>query len=129
MPVTPSITFDFDGNLFRGQDGRILQDYLDEATEAVANQALANVHLFLNTFIVNPTPYYETQIIKERALGSIVIHDRGIIYGPWLEGTGSKNRPRPGFPGYHSFELAHEQTEGEAGRIAQSVLRRYLGRL
>lgn len=129
MPITPSITFDFDGALFRGEEGAIIQEYIRDATDEIASQALANVHMYLNSSIQNPTPYYETQIIKERAMDTVIVHDRGIIYGPWLEGTGSKNRPRPGFPGYHSFRRARQQTGAEAGRIAQAVLRRYLGRM
>lgn len=130
MPVTPSISFSFDGALFHvGREAKIIRDFMDSAVDEVSQQAFANVHMFLDLQIVDPTPYYETQIIKERALGDIVIHDRGIIYGPWLEGDGSKNRPRPGFPGYHSFRKANQKTDSEAGRIVQAVLRRYIERM
>jgi hypothetical protein len=52
------------------------------------------------------------------------VHDDGVIYGPWLEGTGSRNAPVTRFPGYGSFRRASQQLDREIGGIADRILTR-----
>jgi hypothetical protein len=47
-------------------------------------------------------------------------------YGPWLEGTGSRNYPNTRFHGYHSFRLAGQQLDGLAEGIAEDALQPYI---
>jgi hypothetical protein len=63
-----------------------------DARDEVGKQALADWHGFLDTSIRHPTPYYETQPVMQERGGAAVVHDRGIVYGPWLEGVGSRNK-------------------------------------
>jgi hypothetical protein len=49
-------------------------------------------------------------------------------YGPWLEGTGSRNETTR-FKGYHSFRLACQQLDGMAQDIAEAAFAPYLGRM
>ena len=82
----------------------------------------------LDTSIRHPTPYYETQInIRDQGDASVV-NDRGIVYGPWLEGTGSRNRTTR-FKGYASFRRATATLQGQVPRLVQVVLRRYLAKM
>lgn len=117
------------GPLF--QADRVAQesdDFMHDAVAEVAHQGLADVHLFLNRQIKHPTPYYETQITTERAAADrVIVHDRGIVYGPWLEGTGSRNETTR-FKGYASFRKATQELERKAGQLVEHVLRRYLSR-
>ena len=46
-------------------------------------------------------------------------------YGPWLEGTGSRNETTR-FKGYHSFRLAAQQLDGIAQGIAEDAFKPYL---
>jgi hypothetical protein len=46
-------------------------------------------------------------------------------YGPWLEGTGSRNETTR-FKGYHSFRLAGQVLDGLAEAIAEEALQPYL---
>lgn len=127
--ATPMISVSTRGPVFtNGQEAAIVRQFLEEAQDEVGAQALSNVQTILNVSIRNPTPYYETQIIKERAMNDVVVHDRGIIYGPWLEGTGSRNATTS-FKGYHAFRNAAQVTRGEVGRIVLAVMRRYIGRM
>jgi hypothetical protein len=71
---------------------------------------MAHVQRTLDDRIVHPTPYYETQITMVKVPEGKVIHDRGVIYGPWLEGTGERNKTTS-FKGYHAFELARRDLE------------------
>ena len=46
------------------------------------------------------------------------VHDSGIIYGPWLEGVGSRNYPVTRFKGYSTFRKVAQ----EIGRKAPQLL-------
>jgi hypothetical protein len=116
------------GPLFDGRAQAAVGAFLDEAKQEVGNQGLSDVHHNLNTSIRHPTPYYETQILVERQANDVVVHDRGIVYGPWLEGVGSRNRTTR-FKGYFSFRRAKQGLEPKVPGIAERVLQRYLGRM
>jgi len=53
-----------------------------------------------------------------------LIHDNEVVYGPWLEGTGSRNAPRTSFKGYASFRKTADQLEKEASNILQRHVKR-----
>lgn len=59
-----------------------------------------------------------------------VITDGGVVYGPWLEGTSSRNKTTS-FKGYHSFKKTRDwlrvQSKAMSGKFAEQITRR-LGR-
>jgi hypothetical protein len=124
-----SVDVDTSGPLFRG---RYAQARAAAACrrigEEVADRGLSNVQRNLDTSIRNPTPYYETQITVQNLGDRWVVHDRGIVYGPWLEGTGSRNRTTR-FKGYHSFARATAELHGQAQFIADHVIVRLTAEL
>jgi hypothetical protein len=116
------------GPVFDGRAKGALLIILEQAKWEVGMAALSQVHLLLDQSIRNPTPYYETQITIDRQRDDVVVHDRGIIYGPWLEGTGSRNRTTR-FKGYASFRRATQHTRGLVPAIVGRVVRRNLSRM
>jgi hypothetical protein len=122
------VDVDTHGPLFDGRAQAAVHAFLDEAKQEVAQQGLADVHQLLDLSIRNPTPYYETQILTERVGADWVVHDRGIVYGPWLEGVGSRNKTTR-FKGYWSFRRVTTVLRMKAHGIAERVLHRYLGRM
>jgi len=56
------------------------------------------------------------------------IHDSNVIYGPWLEGVGSRNSSTR-FRGYSMFRNARQQLDREAGRMLQHRIDQAVGRL
>lgn len=139
------ITVDIDtsGPVFDGRWSGIIHDYQEAATWEVGQQAYADVHGILDASIRNPTPYYETQITQQRGgieglegvesdVTPVVVHDRGVIYGHWLEGDGSRNAPVTSFRGYGAFgktARALNLANGQTVQLAEAVLQRYLPRL
>ena len=119
---------EINGPVFNGHATRVVGEFLDEAKDKVGQQGYADVHLLLDRSLKNPTPYYETQITVERQAADVVVHDSGVIYGPWLEGVGSRNETTR-FKGYASFRRAAQQLQRQAPAIAERVLPRYLGRM
>lgn len=122
------VTIDFHGPFFSGRFPGLVADIVEEAQERVADAVLERVQYHLNAQIVHPTPYYETQIIHQRSGRYEVVHDRGIVYGPWLEGTSRRNQ-RSRFKGYASFRKARQDVERQVPVIVNQVVARNMGRL
>ena len=123
------IKVDFVGRFDALKASRELDHMYAEMLTDVAAHASAEVHAILNAKIKHPTPYYETQITTERQANDLVIHDRGVIYGPWLEGVGSRNFPVTRFKGYHAFRDAEAKVRGQLDQILERIMRKYLERL
>lgn len=99
-----------------------------EARQEVGQQGLANVHKLLDAQIKHPTPYYETQPTLQERAGAAIVHDRGVIYGPWLEGTSRRNQTTR-FKGYASFRKATQELDGQVPRLTAHVATRAAARL
>ena len=56
------------------------------------------------------------------------IHDSGVIYGPWLEGVGSRNQTTR-FKGYHMFRQAKGELERKIPAIVNRRVAQAVGRL
>jgi hypothetical protein len=119
----------FSGPIF---DGRMEAEWprvMSDVADRLSGQAMSNVMANLNASIRHPTPYYETQIHAEN-IGATErsVNDRGVIYGHWLEGDGSRNSPVTRFPGYASFRRAKQALDGQTEGIAEAVLAPHLER-
>lgn len=106
----------------------VLDDISREIQVEIGRAAFVEVHSNLNARIRHPTPYYETQIVQQRLGSDEVVHDRGIVYGPWLEGTSRRNSTTR-FKGYFSFRRARQTVQLRASDIAGHVVARNMNRL
>lgn len=122
-----NITITLSGPLFANAPSATIAAMLREMQYQVAAQALADVHQNLDRSLQHPTPYYETQIMVQDRVDTWVVHDRGIVYGPWLE-SGARSRPSR-FRGYASFRRATATAAQKAPAIVAKVARDFLGRL
>jgi hypothetical protein len=116
------------GPLFNGLAKKAARDFTREASLEIAKEGQSMWIAQLNRSMKNPTGYYTSQIQINRAGNSNTVHDNDVIYGPWLEGTGSRNRTTR-FKGYHSMRKVNQKLDRKASRIAERVLRRYLPRM
>lgn len=81
---------------------------------------------FIRTFR-NPTGYYESRVEADRVSNELaIIHDNDVVYGPWLEGVGSRNYPVTRFKGYHNWRRVTQMLEKAAGPIAEKVIDQHL---
>lgn len=123
------VTVTTSGPLFDGQAQGVMDAIVDESAHVVAAFALERVHYRLDRSIRHPTPYYETQITQQRAgLGEEIVHDRGIVYGPWLEGVGRRNATTR-FKGYAAFRTATGQVQEKAVELVEGVITRHITQL
>jgi hypothetical protein len=122
------IDVDLSGPMFDGRADAALGRIVFEVEKAVAEQGLANVQRILGESIRHHTPYYETRVTAERAALDYVVHDQGVVYGPWLEGTSERNRSTS-FKGHHAWRTARQELERQAQSIAAEVVHRHLPEL
>ena len=115
------------GPLFDGRAQAALTAYVRAAEGVVADEGVNRVQARLGSVLKNPTGFYESSIVTDRASVGEVIHD-GTAYGPWLEGVSSRNQSSR-FKGYHMFRLVTQQLDRSAGGIAQRVLGPFLARM
>lgn len=117
------------GPMFDGRAARAAAEYTDQVQYRIATTAEDMVRARLRTVLRNPTGYYESRIAVERSGPGYRVHDGGVIYGPWLEGTGSRNSPVTRFPGYATFRRTKALIDRQAPGIARDLLRRYVRRM
>lgn len=124
MPVVLS------GPFFERSDAEMAR-ICAEAEKDIAQVGHALVKTNLITFIRKPTPYYwtRTEVRKYPSGPGLSIWDNYIIYGPWLEGVGSRNFPKTRFKGYASFRKAATVLQGRASVIADRSIARTIGKL
>jgi len=111
-----------------GRFQRAASQYSDALQYAVAEHGEKLVVARLNQVLKKQTPYYRTRITVRRARGGYEVTDQGVIYGPWLEGTGSRNAPVTRFRGYQTFRRVKPIVDRDANRIAIQLLNRYQAR-
>lgn len=111
------------GPISSGLIHKHVRDYEQDVAEALAEEAEDTWLDLLNSRLRHQRPYYTTQIDKKRlAWNRYKIHDNGVIYGHWLEGTGSKNSPVTIFPGYWSMRDTKVAMQGKRSAIAERIL-------
>lgn len=110
-------------------DGRA-QKQIDNACEAieqrVATLGASMIRTEMHRVFKNETPYYRLQNEARPSPPGWEIWDRGVIYGPWLEGIGSRNFPVTRFKGYATYRRMFQQIDRRAGVIAQYTIREFI---
>lgn len=113
------------GPLLDGRAGPIITAMGREMQLDIATQGYADVMGNLNATLRNPTPYYETQVVVQDRADDLVVHDRGVVYGGWLEGLSSRNATTR-FKGYSNWRRAFQTLEKKAPVLAERIVARYL---
>jgi hypothetical protein len=93
--------------------------------EAIAQEGVNRVRARLGEVLQNPTGYYESRIAVERRQIYRGVWDQNVIYGPWLEGTGSRNRTTR-FKGYRTFRTVKQALDQDSRTISQPLVEQYV---
>lgn len=121
------IEVDTHGPVFDHRIYSILDDARDEAEREVADFANEAVHIAFRQTFRNPTGYYESRVQVRKEASGYTVHDGGVVYGPWLEGVGERNKSTR-FKGYWNFRRTAQLVERRAGDIAERIFRVRVGR-
>lgn len=120
--------FKLSGPMFDGRAKAAVDAFIVAATGEVADQGVNDVKQTLGAVLKHPTGYYESRIQSSRQRDDHVIDDGGVIYGPWLEGTSSRNQTTR-FKGYATFRKVTQRLQAKSGDIAQRVIGTFLSRM
>ncbi len=119
----------FAGPLFDGRAQAAMPAIVDEISGALATEGERRVLAGLDATLRRPTGAYRSRVTRYGPVaGQARVHDRNGIYGPWLEGTGSRNRTTR-FKGYANWRRATQQLERGAKPLAEEIIRRNIGKL
>lgn len=113
------------GPMLNGKTLAAMHTYADQVGYRVATFAEDQVRQRLGQVLQHPTGYYQSKITVERSGGGYRVTDQGVVYGPWLEGTGSRNAPVTSFAGYATFRRTKALVDRKASGIAYELLARY----
>lgn len=113
------------GPLFDRRREQIIEQFSKDLEKETADELVKLIKSELNRVLKTQTPYYRTKIKRERNKAT----DSGVVYGPWLEGTGSRNYPVTRFRGYHTFSRMQRVVEAELPRITKRVEKRWIRKL
>ena len=120
-----------EGPFFDDRVHRAFDDYTDTLEEEMAEWAERHIKRTYHTSFKNPTGYYESNVRIHNSNGAQEVWDggqAGPVYGPWLEGLGSRNATTR-FKGYHAFRKAANALERRAQEMGDRVLVRFVNRM
>lgn len=125
-----SLDVHLSGPTLEGLGPTVVDRMLAEATTELADYTRFEVLSQLGRVLQNPTGYYESQIV-DQTLNPWMhsINDSGVIYGPWLEGIGSRNAPVTKFAGYHTFRIVRNRMEQKTRAVMDAWVARVVTRL
>lgn len=119
----------FDGPVFDFRARREFSRFRDELEEESAEFVLDHIQGTFHRSFKHPTGYYESNV---RIKNSNEVWDGGFggpVYGPWLEGVGSRNNTTR-FKGYHAFRKAANALDRRIEEMGDRMFRlRYRNRL
>lgn len=116
------------GPFFDGTTQRHLSMAVDEAEQEIATLGAEHLRGDLGAPpFKNPTGWYRSHITPKKLGALWTVQDSGVIYGPWLAGTSSRNA-RSRFKGYHHWRrltsYLHRISKPTTDRIVNRALRR-----
>jgi hypothetical protein len=115
------------GALFDARAHRIFDDFADDLEEDGAEWALHHIKGTFHSSFKTPTGYYESNVEIHNTSGGMEVWDGGLagpVYGPWLEGVGSRNAPVTRFKGYRAFRKAASALEQRIEGMGERLLHR-----
>jgi hypothetical protein len=118
------------GPTVEGRSSAVIEAMTASAVNEVADYTRYEVLTQLDSVLVNPTGFYESQIADQTISPYLHrIHDSGVVYGPWLEGVGSRNYPVTRFKGYHTFRIVKNRMAQKTKAIIEAHFARVGGLL
>lgn len=114
------------GPIFDFRASRIFDDFADDLEQEGAEWALAHIRRTFHSSFRQPTGYYESNVEISHEMGGPVVTDGGLagpVYGPWLEGVGTRNATTR-FKGYHAFRNAARDLQRRFESMGEHLMNR-----
>lgn len=124
------LTIKTSGPLFDGTAPALMAQFMYDLTHEVAVEVAGDVAYLQQRVFKQPTGNYWSNVRTDTLVGvqgtiTRTVHDNGVIYGPWLEGTGSRNRTTR-FKGYSTWRRGIQVAMGAVPTLSARVMDRTL---
>lgn len=119
MPVQGGL---FDGGWEAGLDGLVV-DLVGAVSDTALEQWRANLDRSIK---VNRQRYVGETRVTRVDDGHATVNDGTSVYGPWLEGQGSRNSPVTRFEGYDSAREAAEKVSATVDEVGAPVVVKFV---
>jgi len=118
------------GPLLEGRGPAILREFFDDATKLVAERGREEVSKRATSRPRHPTGAFARSVVVKQFGRSRAINATypGVTYGPWLEGTSTRNASTR-FKGYRLFKLTRGRLRKQVAELVQGLLDRAVARL
>lgn len=114
-----TVDIEIKGPFLDGDPGDVLARAVALGVADAGEMAVGELQEELDNVLVNPTGFYRSRInFAMRQDGAARVSDGGVVYGPWLAGTSSRNE-RSRFKGYAHWRRAMQRTEEKATDIVE----------
>ena len=117
------------GPLFDGVAKKELHAAVLAVQNEVADYALFQWQMNLEASLQNPTGRYMSKLHVVRSEAFDAVNDgwpgSGVVYGPWLEGVGSRNQTTR-FKGYFALRRAANSVAQKTTAIAAPIIKAFL---
>jgi len=138
----PGIDIDISGPLFK-HGGRFAREAMEDAVQELIELGEDRLDrglrrspagLFLSTGEARPkrasVGNYRRRVIEGNVVQGLKgrIDDDGVIYGPWLEGTSSRNQTTR-FPGYGAFRMTAQWLEKQSDDVLKKNISKAVRRM
>lgn len=128
MSFSANVSVNARGPLFTGAARLALDGFTDDWRDAIADTGVAEIVQESWGIFKQPTGAWASGVVHESRVGDSVINDSRSVYGPWLEGTGSRNKTSR-FKGYAQFRKKAQDLDRRSVNIGLFELRPWLARM
>lgn len=132
MATRINLEVDIKGPFFQGDYTRELHKHLDEAKADIAQMGVNRIQERIGARAKNPSGYYAghvvTDVVKPFNDQIIELSGRAVAYGPWIEGTSSRNSTTR-YKGYRIFRQVRSWLRKAATPIAQAKIDQFVNRM
>ncbi len=123
---------DVTGPLFDGRATKALTESTEAMSQAVAVAGQRHIRTIgASQFRYEkapPTHFFVNHVEVDQTSDGHIVHADQVIYGPWLEGTSSRNQTTR-FKGYNLFRKAKQDIEARLREIMGPEFDRLIGQL
>lgn len=111
------------GPVLEGSGPRIVDIFVQVMTDDLGDEGVRRVRERLGRVLKHPTGYYSSRIVKTTRMDEADVTDSRVVYGPWLEGIGSRNQ-QTRFKGYRTFQITSQLLDSTAEQFLQRDIAR-----
>jgi hypothetical protein len=105
-----TVDFDLSKVATPARAGRVFDRAVEEILDYQAGYAQDSVREIVQAYAKSRTGAYERGVRIDRSAGTRRVHDRNMVYGPWLEGESPRNKATR-YKGMHMWRLTRQDME------------------